>query len=278
MTSGNRPAPEQGSWQVPGATSAYQPPDDVAGGEARGRPGLVALTVALVELAIIAAAANQAVTKHSVRYAAEHPGFLGHAVASPLQFAWRVTAQSGAQRRYAGELVTIGVLVVVSALLAAVVARGAVTFWRAFFGVWTAVVAASCVARAAGAFGTTSRPTGTDAVTNAVFDAITAETVFAGAVIGLVAALVAASVARATRRTVDRPVVAPAQPEPAYVPENPPPFYGNAPAHPDGHDATDDRTMQLPRVDPGQQGPTPMAEGETTQAMPVEVNDDDRRG
>ena len=284
MTSGNRPAPEQGSWQLPGAAGAYQPPDEVAAGETRGRPGLVALTVALVELAVIAAAGNQAVTKHAVRYAADHPGFLGHVVASSLQFAWRVTPQAGAQRRYTGELVTIGVLVVLSALLAAVVVRGAVTFWRAFFGIWTAAVAASCVARAAGAFGTAPAPSGTDAATNAVFDAVTAETVFAGAVLGLLAGLIAAFVARATRRTLDRPAVAPTQPEPAYVPENPPPFYGNAPthpsapAHPSGHDAADDRTTQLPRVDPGgQQWPTPASDGETTRAMPVDT-DDDRRG
>ncbi len=250
MTSGNRPAPEQGSWHVPGAASPYPPSDEPSGrARHRGRPGVVASVVALTELVIIAAACNQAVTKHARQYAADHPGFLGHAVASSLQFAWRITPRAGDNRGgshvYASQLTTIGVLVVLSALLSVVVTRGAVTFWRAFFGVWTAVLAAACIGCAVGSL-VTEPPSGAGRATNAVFLSITGETVFSGVVLGLVAAVIGAVFAVSTRRSVEVAATPAPPPEPAHVPESPPPFYGHA----EQRDGADDSTTQLPRVDP----------------------------
>ncbi|WP_375499551.1 hypothetical protein [uncultured Jatrophihabitans sp.] len=291
MTSGNRPAPEQGSWQIPGAASPYQAPSDAPRGDRRGRPGLVALIVALTEVVIIAAVGNQAVSKHASRYLFDHPStFLGRAVGSSLQLAWRVKPLSadnhnGTHALYS-QFLTIAVFVVLSAFLAAVATRGPITFWRAFFGIWTGVVAAICVARIIGGLVTRSTEPNLDRITGAFFSTISNLTVFAGLVIGLITALLAALVAASTRRDVDRPAVAAAMPEPAYVPESPPPFYGNAAQphpqqqpQPAGYEETDGRTMQIPRFDPrgGQQWTPPTTEGQDTQALPRST-DDDRRG
>ena len=307
MTSGNRNAPpEQGSWNVPGS-APYAPPAETHGaGLRRGRPGVAALVAVLVELVVIAAACNQSVSKHAQHYFVDHEtSFLGRAVGSVLQFSWRVKPLSGDNHDgfhvFYSELAAIVVFVVVSALLTLVVVRGPVTFWRAFFGVWTAVFAAACLARVAGAFVTKPLAGHTDRASFAVFDTVTGLTTFFAVVVGLLTALIAGSVAVATRRTLDAPAPVAPPAEAPYVPESPPPFYGSQPVRPQPgvdpraeHETTalpsmskdagrhstqqlpevpeenDGRTTQIPRFDPrgGQNWTPPEGDGGATQALP----------
>ncbi|WP_375485973.1 hypothetical protein [uncultured Jatrophihabitans sp.] len=235
MTSGNRNAPpEQGSWNISGATprqdtSGY-PAGNAGAGRGRNRPLVVALVVALVDLVIIAAVCNQAVTKHALRYYLDHGTSLkSRIVSSSLQFAWRFDPIKGDNRNGVhylySEFVTIAVFVVLSAFLAAVAARRLAGFGQVFLATWTGCVAAAYVARFVGALVTRSPMGGR--LSFALFVAPTGTTLFAGLVIGLVAGLLGALFAAATRRRPEAPVhpAAPAT-EPAYTPEAPPPFYG----------------------------------------------------
>ena len=317
MTSGSRhSAPEQGSWNVPGAPPAYPPAGESQTVVRRGRPVLTALIVALVELAAVAAIGNQAVSKHTQRYGLDHlRSFAGYASLSFTQYTWRVTPQRfdnrGGYHVYYSQLTAIAVLVVVSVLLTLVLARGDVTFWRVLIGVTTAVVFATFLGRVLGALVSKPVVPGLSRGTGAVFQSTGSGTFFYGVLLGLLAGLIAAIVAVAARRTVTGPPPAPIAPgQPPYVPEAPPPFYGTPapdvrprdpraenettalpslskgshstqqlPEAPVAPDEQDGRTTQIPRFDPrgGQQWTPPQDTGQATQAMPNAPEDDGRR-
>jgi hypothetical protein len=147
-----------------------------------------------------------------------------------------VTPHSGLDNAWGAELALIATTVVLTALLVLVLVRGAVTFWRAFFGTWLAVLGASVIgAVVRGLIDTdTFRGLNTDGAgrfTIAVFGPLGPSTfvVVAAFLLGLVTALVAAAVAVSTRRPAFPGASAP-PPAPAYapVPEPPPPYYGEA--------------------------------------------------
>lgn len=217
---------------MPGAAPAYPPPGEPQPVVRRGRPGLTSLVVALVELAVIAAAGNQAVSKHTQSYGLDHVrSFAGLATLSLTQYTWRVTPlrydNRGGYHQYNSQLTAIAAFVVISVLLTLVLTRGDVTFWRVLIGVATAVVTAAFLGRIIGALVTKPVVPGVSRGVGAVFQSTGSSTFFYGVLLGLLAGLVAAIVAVAARRTIAGPTAAPPAPgQPQYVPEAPPPFYG----------------------------------------------------
>lgn len=190
----------------------------------RGRPGLVALIAVIVELIAIGGADNQWVVKHLNRYAAQHPfAFPGHLVNALTVYQWRFAPQPGdrANEPLAHVALVVTVLVL-TALLVYVLCRGAVTFWRAFFGTWLAVVVATLAGMVVRNLISPPRyPANFDAAAGALFLGPNGVGVMAGVVLGFVCAVFAAIVAVATRRRVriDEPAYEPARPEPApYLP------------------------------------------------------------
>ena len=234
---------EQGSWQSPRQQQAWSGPGatgaaPVAAGAAtatRGRPWLAALVAVLTEIVIIGAAFNQGVTTHILNFADKHgTSFAGLSARSFLVYAWRVSPMRGdnhgGSHQWYRELVTLGVLFVLTALLVALFVRGAVTFWKAFFGTWFTVALGTCVAAGVGSLVTNFvAPPQFGKGTAAVFYVISGGTVFAGAVLGLVVALITALIATVTRRDAIAPAAAAAAgPDAGYVaPESPPPYYGD---------------------------------------------------
>lgn len=233
---------EQGSWQsprqpqpwgAPGAVPAYGPHPGAAT-LSRGRPWLAALVAVLTEVVIIAAAVNQAVAKHLQNFSFDHgTSFAGLSARSVLVYRWRVSPMrgdnAGGFHEWYRELLTLALLLVLTALLVALFVRGAVTFWKALFGTWFTVVVATCIATALGSLVTVYSPGSRLAKgTVAIFFAINGTTVFAGLVLGLIVALVTALVATVTRRDAVAPVAAPVAAESDYVPPDaPPPYYGD---------------------------------------------------
>jgi hypothetical protein len=189
-------------------------PGTSAGSPARpirqGRPGVIVLIAFVVELVVIGALANQVATKHLQQYVTDHPdAFPGKLVAALTTYQWRVSAQPGdrANEPIAHILLDVVVLVL-TALLVLAIARGAVTFFRAFFGTWMAVIVATLVATVVfSAVSPPPYPTGYSHVEGAIFLGPSGYAFVAGVVLGFVTALLAAIFAVATRRTI-RPATA----------------------------------------------------------------------
>lgn len=189
----------------------------------RGRPGLVALMAVIVELIAIGGADNQWVVKHLTRYAAQHPfAFPGHLVNALTVYQWRFAPQPGDRANEPlAHIALVGTVLVLTALLVYVLCRGAVTFWRAFFGTWLAVVVATLAGMVVRNLISPPRyPSNFDSRAGALFLGPDGFGVMAGVVLGFVCAVFAAIVAVATRRRVRIEEPADARPEPApYVPQ-----------------------------------------------------------
>ena len=181
----------------------------------KGRPGVIVVIALVVELVAICALANQVVTKHLLNFAANHHDrFAGHLVAAFTTYQWRFTAQPGdrANEPLAHACLVLTVLVL-TALLVLAVCRGPVTFGRAFFGTWMAVIVSTLVGQVV--FDLVSPPPyphGFSALAGALFTGPNAAGFVAGLMLGFVTAVFAAIFAVATRRIV-RP------PAPAYTEE-----------------------------------------------------------
>ncbi len=270
-------------------TGPQQPVEDARpAGPKQGRPGLIALTALLVEVVIIAAAFNQAVSKHIYNYASGHrqSEFLTNAVASGLMYSWRVTTpSSGTESGFfltrhivLGELVMIGSVFLLTVLLVLAVVRGPITWARAFFGVWMAVIVATGGARIAAVAASDSLVTSrVDRGTDAVFAGPSGYSFFAGAALGFVVALITSLVAVASRRPPALVAVPASGPDPGIgvPPETPPPYYGEGRQggwQPDRGPAPDAVTTAYPALnsEPGRGGwqaePT---RSDTTAQLPV---------
>ena len=201
----------------------------------KGRPGVIVLIAFVVQLVAIAALANQIVTKHLLDFAATyHDRFVGHLVAAFTTYQWRVSAQPGdrANEPLAHACLILTVLVL-TALLVLAVCRGPVTFGRAFFGTWMAVVVSTLVGQVV--FDLVSPPPyphGFGHLAGAVFTGPNGAGFAAGVMLGLVTAVFAAIFAVATRRIVRLPV-------PAYA-EDP---------RRDQYAGWSDQTVAYPRTD-----------------------------
>jgi hypothetical protein len=233
-------APE---WQAPSAAGERGASGD---GPPQARMLFIVLATVLAELVIIGATANQWLSKKIADDAAGDYSFWHLFEQSWLSFHWRVSPQSGQNTAWGSELALIGVTIVVSTLLVWVLVRGAVTFWRAFFGAWLAVLAAALLGAVVrglidtSGFGAIGTPTGPGRVTKAIYGPLGPSqlVVVGGFVLGLVTALIVGAVAVLTRRRAAAPAVAAAEAPSYAAPEQPPPYYGEhpsgAPAAPPG--------------------------------------------
>lgn len=267
---------------------------------ARTRAGLVVLAVLITEIVLIGGGANQWVTERIVRRAADASQTVRLIDGSWLVYEWRFTPQHGENAIWGSQLLLILTVLVLSALLVWVVVRGPVSFARAFFGTWMAVIVASLL----GAFvrglvypHTEVLLPGVNRVVRAVYSSagpsnvVVAGSFALGLVVGLVAGLIAATTGR-------RPAPAqapggppefadygppPATEPPAYLPPWQDSHYGPPPAYQPGGEQTTrlprewgDETTQLPREpqsawpppSPGAPFQSPPREPEPTQAHP----------
>lgn len=136
--------PASGHWGgPPPAAGAAGPVAD----QRSGRPGLVILVALLVEIIVIAAADNQWVAEKVSNAALNHPDTLGYDFAlALLTYQWRFSPAAGDRlHSLYGQWALLGVLLVLTAALVALAARGRAGFARVFFGTWTAVLAATVV-------------------------------------------------------------------------------------------------------------------------------------
>lgn len=221
-------------WARPGAKSS----GDAEGGgtSAAAVPGSgrilwIVLSAVGAELVIIAAAANQWVSKKIVTDVADHVSFRYRIEQSWLTYNWRLTPQSHLTREWGAQLaLDVAALAISGLLVWALVRRAAATFWRAFLATWVAVIVATLLGSVVrGLVLPTSEAglPGGDKVTSAVFGAAgPSQYVFVGSVIlGLLAAWIAGVVTVTTRGPVAAEGNAAAPPQ--YVPpEQPPPYYG----------------------------------------------------
>jgi hypothetical protein len=170
---------------------------------------LVVLAAFLVELVVIAAGCNQKVSHSAVGYAGSHPnGFLGQVCQASLAYAWRFSSQPGSARHLLlSQFAVLAIVFVLTAALASALARGAVTFGRAFLGIWLAVIVATEVGSIVQLLIVDERTPGHHygRLTYALFAAPNGYNFFAGLCLGFLTALVAALVAVATARPVAVP-------------------------------------------------------------------------
>ncbi len=192
-----------------------QPPAQGGAGRstARARTGLIVLAALLTELVIIAAADNQWVSDRIGRNELRTNSVALRSLANSwLTYTWRLSPRAGANadQLWGSQIALVLTVLVVTGLLVAAVVRGPVTFGRAFFGTWTAVIAATLLA---GFVRGLIEPFGklqmanSSRLTRAVFGpfGINQGTVAAGFALGLVVALVAAIVAVTSRRSGVQP-------------------------------------------------------------------------
>ena len=170
--------------------------------QTRARPGVVALAAVLVEIVIIAAVCNQGLSDNVASFSSDHENdFIGQVARSTRVYDWRLSSQAGA----AGHLLVsqyamLATLFVLTAVFAAVLARGAVTFGRVFLGIWLGVIVATNLAVIVQALVLKVDRHGVDRFTYAVFGGPSSYHFFAGIWLGLFTALVAALVAVANSR------------------------------------------------------------------------------
>jgi hypothetical protein len=198
---GPPPGPPSESWFGP--PPGPPPPLQAA---PRGRTRLTLLVALVMEVALIAAFDNQWLSEKIAKFEFRTDNtFLAGVAGSALTYSWRFTPRTGdTQRLWLSQMMLILAVLVFSALLIATVIRGPVTFGRAFFGTWMAVIVATglgTIVRGLVIGDAFSRP-GTGRPTYALFGALgpNAPAFVAGVGLGLVTALVVAVVASATRR------------------------------------------------------------------------------
>ncbi len=274
------PASPQPAWAGP-PTGAETPPR-------QGRPSLIILVAFLTEVVLIAAGANQGVSNELVKRIRDHlDRFVANVGESALTYQWRFSPPaSDPAHLWSAQLVLIGTVLAVTALLLLVLVRGGAGFGRVFVGTWLAVIVATQTGAVARGFVVDQRfytQTGSD-LRFAFFGqtAPSGYTFVAGIGLGLFVALAAAITAAITLRPAKpRAESAPAGAGMPSLQDGPPvpdgPPVQDAPAAvafgtPDGQEQP--TTSFTPVPDPGEHGEQtqampPAGAGEQTQAMPV---------
>jgi len=191
---------------------------------------VVALTAAIVELVLVAAAGNQWVVDHLVKNESARELPRNHAVRAALtSFPWRWTPESHQRMIWLGEIVAVvGLVIVVFLLVFAFVGpmRAPRSFFSVFLGLWGIVVALTQIAaigRTMLAYGDLAQgadPQGLGRFWFSVFDGPSADTVLFGGATGLIVALVAGILAATTSRRAEEgeEAGAPEATEPDEVP------------------------------------------------------------
>ncbi len=176
---------------------------------AKARTGLIVLVAILTEIVLIAAGANEWLSRRLARADLTVGSVESGVRYSVLTYSWRFTPLSNdSERLYAGSWTLVGTTVVASALLIATVVRGPVTWDRAFFGTWMAVPFATMLGGYARAFVLTEPLQNNETrVSRALFGTFApGTTVFlAGLGLGFIVAILVSVVAVTTKR---RPTVA----------------------------------------------------------------------
>lgn len=216
--------PAEPQYANPPTGPGWAPPAGPAGTARRTRAGIVVLAAVLTELVLIGAGANQSVSERIVR---DMPGKGLSAElikGSWLTYTWRWNPSDG--RIWWSHAMLIVTLAVVSGLLVWCIARGPVSFARAFFGTWMAVIVATLLgAFVRGLLDPFSKDAlpGGNAVTRAIFGPAgpNSEVVFGSFVLGLVVGLVAGLLAVTTARSAGAAAV-PYEPA-AFADYGPPP-------------------------------------------------------
>jgi len=189
---------------------------------------VVAVAV-LTALVAIAAAANQWASKEMAKADGQARLYLS----AWLSYSWRFTTDGWSGRLLGAQFALIGTTLLVTGLLVWCLLRGPVTWGRAFFGSWLAVLFASVVGAIVRGFVAPDylarRYLDGNRVSLAFFGPYgpSAGIVFAGLVLGLLVAILTSLVAVVSRRS----------PEPAFpVPPGPPAFadYAPPPSRPAG--------------------------------------------
>ena len=177
---------------------------------------LVALTAALTELIILAAAGNQWTVDHLIRHAAANELPRDHLLKLALtSFAWRFTPQTDARMIWIGGIVAAAGLVVAVLLLVWVFVgpmRAPRSFVAVFLGTWGLVVAVTQIAAIgqtllaySDGFPNVRAPSGLGRFWFSVFEGPSSLTVLFGGASGLVVALVAAIFASVSNRAAAEP-------------------------------------------------------------------------
>jgi hypothetical protein len=246
--------------------------EPVTAQEPRARVGLIVLTALLLEFLLVAAGANQWVAhKIAQRNDSVNVRLFEN---SWLTYGWRFTPRSGHSHQWAGQLLLVLVVFVLTAALVVALCRGPIGWGRAFFGTWAAVLFATVVGAIVRGLVDPPAAAGLRGANRAVRGLFgpsgpSAAAVIGGLGLGLVVALVTSAIAVATRRRAVEatPDGRPAHPQAFADYAPPPPSYPSAP--PPWQDQPSPRAWP----EPGREGPPPnepWRDQPTTQLPPAE--------
>ena len=211
---------------------------------------------AVLELVIVAGVGNQWVTKRVLENTTKSQ--VGDAIThSATTFGWRFNPQGGNHALWAGQLIGVGVLVILVFLFVlALTARSSRSFLGTFVGVWGVTALAALLAGAVRQFIAFPDlfPSGRDDAglgrwANALTSGPSSELAIFGVISGFVVALVSAIIASATARAVTpaaAPVAEPVE-EPAWSPETAAPWGAEYGQPAEGGVARPGDTAQLPQ-------------------------------
>ena len=209
---------------APGAAAPKQPAQ-----LGTGRTLWIVLAAVLTELVLIGGLANQWIS-NKIGNLIGTTNLWDEVKESWLTYTWRLTPRSNQTHLWASELALVLITLALTGLLVFVLVRGPVTFWRAFFGSWLAVLAATLVA--AFVRGLIAPLPGATAgrFSRALYGPFGPSqfAVVGAAMLGLIAAAVAGIVTVTTRSSAGDGA-APGQ-EQYRAPEQPPPYYGEHPS------------------------------------------------
>ena len=252
------PAPSYSAPAPPPPPAAPAPPVAPDRASSGTRIGLVVLIAVLLEFVVIAAGDNQWVADKITRDTTA--SFTDRILESSwLTYNWRFTHGVYSTAQWGGQLLLVLTTFVVTAALVFVLLRGPVTWARAFFGTWLAVVFASLVGafvRGLVAPDPAFMLPGANRLMRSVFGTsgpsvrVVAVSVVLGAIVALVTSIVAVSTRRAPSVPGDgvgtgAPTFPDYAPPPAAQPSAPPPW----------QDRVDQQTTRLPAP----AGPSPSA-------------------
>jgi len=242
--------------------------------------GIVVPTAVITALVLIAAGANQWTSKQMGKAHGEVRKYLN----AWLNYTWRFTAGGWPDRIYAGQLAMIGTVLLLSGLLVWCLLRGPITWGRAFFGTWLAVLFATAVGAVVRGLIAPTELLRMSRMNRVAFALLSdygpgADAVFSGLVLGLIVGLVTSLVAVVSRRPVAPAVPVPPGP-PMFADYAPPPasVQGIAPPWQDKHfgpPAGDQPTTQLPPAPteaaerPSLEKPGPSESGDRPDTQPT---------
>ncbi len=239
---------------------------------------------AVLELVIVAGVGNQWVTNRVLENTTKSQ--VGDAIThSATTFGWRFNPQGGNHALWAGQLIGVGVLVILVFLFVlALTTRSSRSFLGTFVGVWGVTALAALLAGAVRQFIAFPDlfPSGRDDAglgrwANALTSGPSSELAIFGVISGFVVALVSAIIASATARAVTpaaAPVAEPVE-EPAWSPETAAPWGAEYGQPGEGGVARPGDTAQLPQEPYSASTGNPELAQYATERAPTEAHPDE---